>query len=421
MTQVAELINPTTGVWDVELVEEVFWEEDAETIRALPVHEGCENFLAWHFDDHGRFSVKSAYKVCRADFLWQQNRAGAQGSSGAGPDPIWRTIWKLKCPGKIKHFFWRLPHNSQPLRSNLVQRGMNIGINCLVCGHNGEDGGHLFFKCRLAKAIWSHLCLEKERLELADIVHVSDVVESILKAKEDKRLLMIIAMWFIWCERNIIREEGRRRSADFVTRCIRSYAEENTEVLGGNRQTISTRSRQLEKWSKPPAGVLKMNCDASFLPNSSSGSWGFLIRDGEGDVIVTGRGKVDHLLNAFHAELVACLQGIQTAVDLGIGHLIVETDAKMVAQAVSTNDFDDAAMGLLVSEIKNLVSSCFISFECVFKSWECNQAAHELAKLGLLCNQGEEQIMSSIPKSIHVFVANCHVSKKLSWQDNKCI
>ena len=149
-----------------------------------------------------------------------------------------------------------------------------------------------------------------------------------------------------------------------------------------------------------------MNCDVSFLPNLSSGSWGFLIRDDEGDVFVTGRGKVDHLLNVFHAELVACLQGIQVAVDLGISHLIVESYAKMVVQAVSTNDFDDSVVGLLVSEIKNLVSSCFLSFQCVFRSRECNQAAHELAKLGLLCNQGEEQIMSSIPEGVHVCVAN---------------
>ena len=67
-----------------------------------------------------------------------------------------------------------------------------------------------------------------------------------------------------------------------------------------------------------------------------------------GDVVITGRGRVDHLLNAFHDELVACLRGIQTGVDLGIGHLIVETDAKLVVQAVSTNDFDNAIVGLLV-------------------------------------------------------------------------
>ena len=63
-------------------------------------------------------------------------------------------------------------------------------------------------------------------------------------------------------------------------------------------------------------------------------------------MVVSRRGRVDHLLNAFHAELVACLQGIQTALDLGIGHLIAETDSKLAVQAITTSDFDEAAVGL---------------------------------------------------------------------------
>jgi hypothetical protein len=77
-----------------------------------------------------------------------------------------------------------------------------------------------------------------------------------------------------------------------------------------------------------------------------------LIRDDIGDVVISGRGRVDHLLNAFHVELVVCLQGTQTVVDLGIGHLIVQTNAKLVVEAITTIDFDEAAVGLLIAEIK---------------------------------------------------------------------
>ena len=123
--------------------------------------------------------------------------------------------------------------------------------------------------------------------------------------------------------------------------------------------TGNSMPRPKELWRKPPRGFLKLNWDASFLPSSLSGSWGFLVRDSEGDVVVSGRGKIDHLLNAFKAELIACLHGIQSAVDLGIGRLIVETDAKMV-QAITTNEYDDAAIGvLIITEIMSLVSSTF--------------------------------------------------------------
>lgn len=49
-----------------------------------------------------------------------------------------------------------------------------------------------------------------------------------------------------------------------------------------------------------------------------------------GDVITSGRGRVDHLFSAFQAELIACLQGIQVAADLGINNLLLETDATEV-------------------------------------------------------------------------------------------
>ena len=80
-----------------------------------------------------------------------------------------------------------------------------------------------------------------------------------------------------------------------------------------------------------------------------------MIQDCDGDVIVSGRGKIECLLNAFQAELIACLQGIQAAVDLGIGRLIVETNAKMVVQALNTNDYDETVVGVLIAEMKSLV------------------------------------------------------------------
>jgi len=78
----------------------------------------------------------------------------------------------------------------------------------------------------------------------------------------------------------------------------------------------------------------------------------------------------------------------------------------ILCQAITSEAFDDTAVGVLIAEIKALAADCFINFECVFKVRECNRAAHEVAKLGHLYIQGEEQVTSSIPKVIHVIVAN---------------
>jgi|UPI0001A83224 hypothetical protein len=128
LTYVADLIDPASGSWDVELVKDVFWEEDADIILALPVHEGRDNFLAWHFNEHGIFCVKSAYKICRDDLLRKKDKGSLQ--EGAKVKLI-QSGRRSNCPNKVKHFIWRFAHNSHPLRKNLERRGMKLDTKCL--------------------------------------------------------------------------------------------------------------------------------------------------------------------------------------------------------------------------------------------------------------------------------------------------
>jgi hypothetical protein len=105
-----------------------------------------DDLIAWHFDSRGIFSVKSAYKVQRAAEQ-RKSRRGSQSSSNASvlEEEHWRGLWKLHCPGKIKHFLWRMAHDSLALRMGLERRGMEVDTRCVVCQRFNEDGGHLYF------------------------------------------------------------------------------------------------------------------------------------------------------------------------------------------------------------------------------------------------------------------------------------
>ena len=86
-----------------------------------------------------------------------------------------------------------------------------------------------------------------------------------------------------------------------------------------------------------------------------------------------GWGRVDHLLNALEAELIACLHGVQAACNLGIGNLILETDATLAKQALTTDDLAKSMSGGLIDELKSLVSSNFINFECLGQEFVIGQ------------------------------------------------
>ena len=61
------------------------------------------------------------------------------------------------------------------------------------------------------------------------------------------------------------------------------------------------------------------------------------------------------MLSAFQAELIACMQGVQAALNLGIGRLLLKIDALMIEQAMSSDDFDAMAEGIILEELKFLV------------------------------------------------------------------
>lgn len=80
-----------------------------------------------------------------------------------------------------------------------------------------------------------------------------------------------------------------------------------------------------------------------------------VLRDTDGDVVAAYRGRVNNLMHPLHGELIACLQGVQAAVEMGIGRVMIETDATAVIQAVYTNDFELSDVSFLVAELQSII------------------------------------------------------------------
>ena len=97
-----------------------------------------------------------------------------------------------------------------------------------------------------------------------------------------------------------------------------------------------------------------------------------------------GAGRENFLLDAFQAELLGCLSGLQQAVKLGITHITLEVDATLVREAIETDYYRLAFIGV-ITEIKHIITSADLSSSIVFIcKRDSNRFAHALAALG--CN-----------------------------------
>lgn len=135
---------------------------------------------------------------------------------------------------------------------------------------------------------------------------------------------------------------------------------------------------QLSKWESPQSGWMKLNIDGSFDESSSKGGIGAILRNSTGQVIFAACGVIDNCSGALQAELLACKEGINMAIQWTFLPLIVETDCLVAKQLIQANEKGYSELAFLVQEIQNL---CKGSREVVIKKADRsqNRVSHALA------------------------------------------
>lgn len=116
--------------------------------------------------------MKSAYHVLE-DVVEQrkQTQQGETSRLGAGvsKDDLWKKIWRLKCPPRIKQFIWQVAYNSLAFKLNIKRRHIDLDTRCPVCWRLDEDGGHCFLKCKIVRQCWREVQLEEVRCLLLQL------------------------------------------------------------------------------------------------------------------------------------------------------------------------------------------------------------------------------------------------------------
>ena len=104
---VCHLINPIPRTWNVEMIEAGFNRDKANVILSILLSRtGCRDRLAWFHNANGIYSMKSGYGLAM-----ELMENGAFGKKGGGStsektkhNQLWRMIWSLDVPSKMRFF-----------------------------------------------------------------------------------------------------------------------------------------------------------------------------------------------------------------------------------------------------------------------------------------------------------------------------
>ena len=106
-----------------EEIEGAFLPHEAEAILGMTISSRpVENLVIWAWTTNGKFSVKNAYKVAQK-WLKDQNHKVNKGSTSNNTHmcALWRLVWSLNCPNKLKQFMWRSCWNTLQQNTDFKQ------------------------------------------------------------------------------------------------------------------------------------------------------------------------------------------------------------------------------------------------------------------------------------------------------------
>ena len=221
-----------------------------------------DDFVSWHFTKTGVFSVRSC---CHAEWDHQHGeklrRTNSYGTSSMLP--VWKNLWALKVPAKIKIHTWRCPLGAILCNGVLANRHMQTSSQCELCRTDCESIKHAMFMCPRVEEIWkllgidnliSHVCSHEadggaalEALLLEALLRDTSARAPLLE-EVDRNDLLVTAMWYIWWERRKASHgetvQSPPRTAQAISALVLNYTIAKKAEVGEGQKWVEKTERR---------------------------------------------------------------------------------------------------------------------------------------------------------------------------------
>ena len=223
-----------------------------------------------------------------------------QADSGSSSDnsnmtSLWKVLWGLQIPNKVKHFAWRVCKNILPTLSNLKRRGIVENDLCEECRMGCESSGHVCWSCFCASNTWAltSIFCRQQHMYFNDFMELFWFLVHVQRSDNDVLSLAVTIAWALWTRQNEKRHGGKFMTGlelvNWCGRYIDSYKAANSAdaasspsaapnsadsassaIAAPSALVSATHCRQV--WSPPAGSVFKVNGDgAVFAQQRKSG------------------------------------------------------------------------------------------------------------------------------------------------------
>lgn len=102
---------------------------------------------------------------------------------------LWKFVWKLEVPPKVRSFIWKTLHAALATMENLYRRRSSPSPLCPICKTQEESVEHLFLQCPWVEVVWfgGSLSVRLNRTDTSSwVIWLIEMYASTKESQEEK-------------------------------------------------------------------------------------------------------------------------------------------------------------------------------------------------------------------------------------------
>ncbi|KAG6469541.1 hypothetical protein ZIOFF_070470 [Zingiber officinale] len=324
------------GSWSQEILQRVLPSSVAEEVTEVQLRPEEEDVMLWRPTRDGRFTTRSA---------WEAYRTAHQ------REDVAIVTWSRLLLPTISVFIWRFFRRRLPVDEILQQRGACLASRCQCC-EAVESWEHLFYGSPVAGEVWGYFghLFGVGSWRAMESWRAGTAWSSTGSVRE---IIPLLIFWFLWTARNDSKHRGLRPEGQKIIRQITQYLRVGMasgiikprhwrgDISAAQAMVIQVRIRTLHTisavhWRRPDDGCFKLNTDGSSRGNPGESSYGAIVRDHSGQVVVARQGVLGEGSN-IRAELMAILRGLELCVDRQLSPIWLESDSLVALHIIRSS------------------------------------------------------------------------------------
>ncbi|KAF8092103.1 hypothetical protein N665_0424s0035 [Sinapis alba] len=335
---VSDLLSDGTSFWNTRLVRQTFEPHDAEIILKMKTRLSCVDMYRWGFTPNGCYTTQSGYKTLQT---LKEISHPTMPTVAPVEKKLWRSIWKIQAPSKLRHFIWKALSGALAVRERLHSRRMIDGPTCILCPSGVETICHMLFTCAAAKEVWDISGIRKPNNGFSmNYVFLNIYHLMFLNPRESNQLCYKSfpwILWHLWKARNVLIFEKTRQTPYVILFAAleeaQTWFDANNVVISPNLPQQNIRVSSVS-WFPPPTGYVKCNVGITWDENLLACGAAWIVRDQKGIALLHSRRAFSGVSSQMEAELLGFAWAVESAHSLNLKNVIFESHYLLVKEAL---------------------------------------------------------------------------------------